>query len=104
MAVGAMACASDDCARAASASQKEFQDYYEEKCPECGEDRHDWRYEAAELGRDMQATEKAWAKYCDAEAALYVHVFGPSQGADDVRASLVMDLAVRRHRECSPPE
>jgi hypothetical protein len=47
---------------------------------------------------------EAWEKYRDAEVALYVHVFGPSQGADNVRASLLVDLAGRRQQECSPPE
>jgi hypothetical protein len=64
---GAVACAADFCSRTSSALQKDFEEAYGE-CPECGEDRPDWRYEIAEMGRAMRVTEGAWAKYRDAKS------------------------------------
>jgi len=100
---GAEACANEDCERACSAWQRRFEDVYgpDAYCFDC---RADWRDRVAELLGAMHATEQAWATYRNAEVALYVHVFGSSQGADNVRSSLLVDLASHRQQECKPTE
>ncbi len=50
----------------------------------------------------LQKTEQTWTVYRDAEVALYEHVFGSTQGANRVRASLLVRLESRRAKECAP--
>jgi hypothetical protein len=51
----------------------------------------------------LLSTQETWLAYRDAEAALYVGAFGATQGADRVRATILVDVAQRRAGECEPP-
>jgi len=61
------------------------------------------RTSTADEKRALQKTQQTWAEYRDAEVALYVHAFGPKQGADRVRAAVTVRLESRRAKECAPP-
>lgn len=65
--------------------------------------------ETAALGSDVKpgspyaTTESTWRTYRDAEIDLYVHVFGPAQGRDEVRRALMVMLSERRMAEQAAP-
>jgi uncharacterized protein YecT (DUF1311 family) len=54
-------------------------------------------------GEERDEAQRAWTVYRDAEVSLYQHVYGTKQGADRVRAALLVRLESRRAKECAPP-
>ena len=57
----------------------------------------------AKTGSPYATTETTWRTYRDAEIDLYVHVFGPAQGRDEVRRAMMVMLSERRIAEQPAP-